>query len=664
MKVSVIVPVYNTEEYLPKCLESLLNQTEKDIEIICVNDSSTDGSLSILKKYAKRDKRLKYFTVPNGGAGAARNRGLEKATGEFIYFFDSDDVAEEHLLEKALKRAEETSADIVAFHGYQFEDGKKESAKFKAGFNQKLLKQYLEAGTFSYKDFNNSIMSVVNVVPWNKLYRAEFIKGLPFGFDEISSTNDISFSALSVAAAREIAVIDESLVYYRVSRKDSITSKKETKLYNVVTAVNSVVKGAKEFRYYSEIKYAVLRFVICNYRFAYKNYCTEFEAEGVREFYNKVREVFNGKEFASVSPKDVEMEADSPNYRFFINTKKYTYEETREIRSRELIFSLTSYPKRIATVYKVIDNLCNQTKKADRIMLWLAEDEFKNGDSDLPQELRERKEEGKVEIHYCENLLPHKKYYYAMKENPKSVVITFDDDLVYSPHTAQWLWESYLNFPECVSAMRTHVIAVDIQKEEIMPYEYWLKACNVKIMQSMQLFSTNGAGALYPPGIINERAFDKDKFMEICPMADDLWLNAMCVINNVPTVSIGREEPLRYISGTQGGSLYSANKKSGSGLNNDSQLEAIHSWLVSEYGYDVLYKNIVSGDLQHFLTVKEILSLTQQVNEKYINEKKKSAGQKREIRKLNGKIDSEKQKGTGNKGLRKLLKRVYRRLFG
>ena len=113
--VSVIIPVYNVEEYLRQCLDSVREQTLSDIEIICVNDSSTDGSLSILEEYAKKDPRIQVVTQPNGGAGAARNKGLSMAAGKYLSFLDSDDFFEPDMLELAYKKAEEDKADFVVF---------------------------------------------------------------------------------------------------------------------------------------------------------------------------------------------------------------------------------------------------------------------------------------------------------------------------------------------------------------------------------------------------------------------------------------------------------------------------------------------------------------------------------------------------------------------
>ena len=115
-KISIIIPCYNAEKYLPKCLDSLINQTLKDIEIICVNDGSTDGSLSILKDYGKKDNRIVIIDKENSGPSSCRNIGIEKATGEFIQFVDSDDWIEPETCEVCYQKSLENDVDMVSFN--------------------------------------------------------------------------------------------------------------------------------------------------------------------------------------------------------------------------------------------------------------------------------------------------------------------------------------------------------------------------------------------------------------------------------------------------------------------------------------------------------------------------------------------------------------------
>ena len=115
MKISVVIPVYNIEDYLSECLDSIVNQSLEDIEIICVNDGSTDGSLDILKEYESKDSRVKIISQENKGIGNARNTALEYAKGEYVYFIDGDDTLELDALERLYDLNIEKNADFIIF---------------------------------------------------------------------------------------------------------------------------------------------------------------------------------------------------------------------------------------------------------------------------------------------------------------------------------------------------------------------------------------------------------------------------------------------------------------------------------------------------------------------------------------------------------------------
>ena len=131
VKVSVILPVYNVSEYLRQCMDSIVGQTLKDIEIICVDDGSTDDSLEILKEYEAKDKRVKVIEQKNAGAGAARNNGLAIATGEYLSFLDSDDFFEPDMLEKAYEKGKSANAQGVVFRADQYREDLNEFVQVK-----------------------------------------------------------------------------------------------------------------------------------------------------------------------------------------------------------------------------------------------------------------------------------------------------------------------------------------------------------------------------------------------------------------------------------------------------------------------------------------------------------------------------------------------------
>ncbi len=122
IKVSIIVPVYNVEKYLQSCMDSLVNQTLEDIEIICVNDGSTDNSLEILESYAKKDSRIKVFTIENSGNSIARNYGIKIAKGKYVGFVDSDDYINETMFEKLYNSCEQNDLDLAICKISLFDD--------------------------------------------------------------------------------------------------------------------------------------------------------------------------------------------------------------------------------------------------------------------------------------------------------------------------------------------------------------------------------------------------------------------------------------------------------------------------------------------------------------------------------------------------------------
>lgn len=212
-RVSVIIPVYNSQEYLGECLDTLLAQSEHDIEILCVDDGSTDGSSDILAEYGSNDVRVRVFAQPNAGAGAARNRALGEATGEFLFFADADDFFEQTMLADAYRACMNDDADVAVFRAryYEVETGKARPA-------DELLKMDLvpERTPFSRADIPDHILEFTSPAPWNKVFRRAFVEKHGLRFQEIRRANDLLFTKLALAKADRITVVDDVLVNYRV----------------------------------------------------------------------------------------------------------------------------------------------------------------------------------------------------------------------------------------------------------------------------------------------------------------------------------------------------------------------------------------------------------------------------------------------------------------
>ncbi len=258
-KVSVIIPVYNTESYLPECIESLLNQTYPFFEIICVDDGSTDRSAQIIEAYAAEDLRVTLIRQQNSFAGTARNRGMDQAQGKYLLFLDSDDYFDPRMLELSVSRAEETAADIVVFGGYNL-DPRTNTAKVRPSY----LKEHLVSGleVFSRKDIPDHILTLSNPAPWNKLYRRDFVKTRDLRFMSTRSANDVYFTKMAFVLADRISCVNEPLVYYRVLSNNSIQSRKFKAPLIYLSVIEKLYGSLKEAGLYHEVEKSFCDYIV------------------------------------------------------------------------------------------------------------------------------------------------------------------------------------------------------------------------------------------------------------------------------------------------------------------------------------------------------------------------------------------------------------------
>lgn len=222
-----------------------------------------------------------------------------------------------------------------------------------------------------------------------------------------------------------------------------------------------------------------------------------------------------------------------------------------------LIVSFTSYPARIHAVPQVLESLYAQSMKPDRILLWLAEEQFPGHESDLPKTLIDDTAAGKFELRWCDNLGSHKKYFYAMQEFPDDIIVTVDDDVCYDEDMILRLFESYQRFPKAVSANRVSLILFDADGN-LLPCSRWIlpfqKLCD---KPSMQLMAIGSRGILYPPHSCDVRAFDKLAIKKYCNVDgfvfnNDSWLKVHEILAGVPVVYVDCDiEKSRVIPMTQ-----------------------------------------------------------------------------------------------------------------
>lgn len=576
---SIIVPCHNSAGYLDETLGCLIGQSAKNLEIICVDDCSTDETAALLRKWATLDKRIRIASTASDtprGAGAARNVGLEQARGTYTLFFDSDDLCSPHLLEKAGKLADKYHADVVAF---DFERLYADGHRARTGsifFHPPENRIF-----FNYQDCPDFIMSAINPTPWNKLYRTAFLRERHLHFDEISSTNDIAFSAVSVAAAERVAICDEGLMTYRAERPQSITSGKTKNLDNVLAAVQSAVAQAEALPYAHEIEKSIRRFEADNYTAALRNYASPLQTDSQIEYYTQIRKRLSSTAF---DPLLEGYSAGDDVLDWLQVARALDAAEYQRESQKEIIVSLTSYPARIASVAAVIASLDDQTRKPDRIVLYLAKNQFPQKEGELPSDLLDLVRSGKTEIRWVDDDLgPHKKYFYALQEFDDALVVTIDDDLVYPREMIDNLYTTHLRHPDTIPAVRAHLITYN-EKGRCKPYRQWvMEFGGLQQTPAMRLLATGGAGALYPTALFRDYEFDAASLQTYAPRADDLWLKAIEVELGIPVTIACRPAPLQYLPGTQDVGLFHQNLDQGE---NDTQWAAIETYFAQKHNID------------------------------------------------------------------------------
>lgn len=220
--VSVVMPVYNAEKYLRSCLDSVVHQTLENLEIICVDDGSTDSSLKILEEYAAKDPRITILQQKNQYAGVARNNGMAHAHGKYIIFWDADDYFDTCALEKLTAQAEKHQAQITICGADSFDDENKILLPTERYMDQKRVP---EEQPFNKKQIGRYLYNFSQNVPWNKLFLRSFAEEQHFRFQNLQQANDVYFVMLALFRAERIAVVKEHLITYRVFNMDSLTGK-------------------------------------------------------------------------------------------------------------------------------------------------------------------------------------------------------------------------------------------------------------------------------------------------------------------------------------------------------------------------------------------------------------------------------------------------------
>lgn len=250
-KVSVIIPVYNAEKYLEKCITSVMAQTLTDLEIICVDDGSPDDSVSILKRLQEQDSRIVILSQANGGAGAARNNGLRHARGQYLSFLDADDFFEPDMLQEAVDAADRYEADFVVFNSDQYHMDTDSFVEVPWALRMEEVPPYMP---FSHRQLTDNVFLTFVGWAWDKLYRRSFVEAKNLRFQEQRTTNDMLFVFSALVTAERIAAVDKVLAHQRRGSADSLSVTREKSWHCFHDALIALRQRLQEEGIYRELE--------------------------------------------------------------------------------------------------------------------------------------------------------------------------------------------------------------------------------------------------------------------------------------------------------------------------------------------------------------------------------------------------------------------------
>lgn len=258
LKLSVVIPVYNAEKYIARCLDSVLNQSEKEIEIICIDDGSTDDSLNILMKYKNENKNISVYTQENSFAGVARNLGISKATGEYIHFLDIDDYILPGTYSSLLEYAGKIQVDIIKFRSCVYDDTSKEVLPY-SGYDLRNINPDLFGKKVSINE-NMPLFISLSPVPWGYIIKREFVEKNKMQFNKLKCVNDRSFYCDAITHAQYISFYDDYIVMHKINDKGSLAGGRRSRenFICVIKSCQIIFDNIKNMPI--EVKRAVLNF--------------------------------------------------------------------------------------------------------------------------------------------------------------------------------------------------------------------------------------------------------------------------------------------------------------------------------------------------------------------------------------------------------------------
>lgn len=359
--VSVIIPVYNVEKYVADTLSCVMRQTYRNIEIIVVDDGSTDGTSDIIKDLANKDSRIQYYRREKRNAGVQRNFGFHKSVGEYIVFLDGDDLFDTNLIKHMIEKIKSDSSDICICNADQYDTEKDEYIEKPQYLRTKLLPDIIP---FSAEEIGKGILYFTSLVPWNKMFDRTFIEKNNLHFQDIIRANDQYFSVLSLVLAERITIVEETLVHYRVKREGNLTTqfsdtpmcsyeallKTKTRLEEIGLMTNENIRCSFDNKALNIMLFSLN---------------IQRTLDGYKQLYNTLRQ--GGFQRLGIELKEKDYYFDPLEYENLKNILKMSYDEFLVMKNREYRDVIANYRVIVSKKNKRIANYQEREQEWNQI---------------------------------------------------------------------------------------------------------------------------------------------------------------------------------------------------------------------------------------------------------------------------------------------------------
>ena len=511
-RVSVIIPVYNASAHLRQCLCSVLAQTMTDIDVVCVDNGSTDDSYGILEEYAAQDSRMRIFRQTRKGAGMCRNFGISRARGAYVGFVDSDDFIDADYFQRLYDQAVTDDSDVCMTSIV------KECSASGVPLHNKNMGTNGRSFIVGAKERGDLILA--SGVTWNKIYRRRYLESNKLHYSELPCAGeDKVFDFGMLFTANKISVIDDVAYYYRQTGSSSESFRRKGRESFAIIDFYREIKGMLDAADMSEYDKAWWRSIVKRNRDAeFRMFSNRMDWRLRQEFLAKCVETF--------------------------------YDDRESARRMQgLVVSLTSFPGRIETVHRTIKSLLGQSIRPEYVVLWLGEEQFPSRETELPRQLLDLLPYG-LEIRWCKDTRSYKKLLPALQSFPGKCIVTADDDVIYPRFWLEKLWQTHIEHPKDVVAHRLR--RIEQNAFGILPYKEWPLMTRAVVATAPLALQTGAGGVLYPANCFDCEIFNEEVFLSLAPRADDIWFWAMGVRCGLETRQVvSYEGQLNIVAGSQ-----------------------------------------------------------------------------------------------------------------